>query len=75
MWDPDQDKMNADPQPWYPEHKSAVHDPKSNRLNKLLLGDIPRHERSKIDHIFLVAVAEHSEMKNKWSEVSFLIKI
>jgi hypothetical protein len=35
----------------------------------LFIGDIPRHERSKIDNIFLVAVAEHADMKNKWSEV------
>jgi len=33
------------------------------------LGDRPRHERSKVDHIFLVAVAEQAAMKDKWSEV------
>ena len=32
--------------------------------------DIPRHDHSKIDHIFRVAVADHAVMKNQWSEVA-----
>lgn len=45
-----------------------------NFLN-LFSGDIPRHERSKIDNIFLVLVADYSLVKDRMAEVDINLLI